>query len=106
MQPLPGDEGLAVTVGYQRSPCFTTAIPIDPSSADFPKLCIAAQLFSMAQKWIWACFGEPDCPMPVLRMPCSYSHMLTLNLESTDIIGSLEVMKTIMAVSCKGLAKT
>jgi len=95
----PDCEGVAVTVNHKRAPCLTTAVPINPSSEDFPKLCIASQLFSMAQKWLWACFGEDDCGMPVLRMPCSYSHLLTLNLESHDVLGYFEVMKRVMNVS-------
>ena len=41
---------------------------------------------------------EDDVPQPVLRMPCSYSNIMTLNLESYDVIGALEAMKEIIKV--------
>jgi len=41
---------------------------------------------------------EDDVPQPVLRMPCSYSNIMTLNLESYDVVGAFEAMKRIMKV--------
>jgi len=91
--------GVLFGVKNARPPCFTTAIPINPNTRDFPKLCVAAQLFSMAQKWIWSCWDEEDMSNPVLRMPCSYANLITLNIESNDIIGFWKVMKAIVNVS-------
>ncbi|CAG7829313.1 unnamed protein product, partial [Allacma fusca] len=89
----PGTQGVAVTVNHSRPSCLSIAIPINPNDNNFPKLCLSAQLFSMAQKWVWACLDEEDNPTPVLRMPCSYANLLTLNLESNDVIGAFEAMK-------------
>jgi hypothetical protein len=98
MMKRPGVGGISVSVNHLRPPCLTTAIPINPNDPDFAKLCIAAQLFSMAQKWVWTCLDEEDVPQPVLRMPCSYSNIMTLNLESMDVIGSFEAMRLIVQV--------
>ena len=57
MMKTPGVGGIAVAVNHARPPCLTTAIPINPNDKDFSKLCIAAQLFSMAQKWV--CIFNP-----------------------------------------------
>jgi hypothetical protein len=89
----PGAKGIVVNVNHSRPSCLSIAIPINPNDNNFPKLCLSAQLFSMAQKWVWACLDEEDNPAPVLRMPCSYANLLTLNLESNDVMGALEAMK-------------
>jgi len=52
MMKSPDVNGISVAINHCRAACFTTAIPINPNDQDFPKLCIAAQLFSMAQKWV------------------------------------------------------
>jgi hypothetical protein len=94
----PGGEGVVVNVAHPRPSCLSIAIPINPNDKNFPKLCLSAQLFSMAQKWAWACLDEEDNPTPVLRMPCSYANLLTLNLESNDVCGALEAMKKMIRV--------
>lgn len=91
--------GLAVSVNQPRLPSLSIAVPINPHSKDFPKLCMAAQLFSMAQKWIWSCWDLDDLCSPVIRMPCSYANLMTLNLESYDVIGCLKTMNLLMKVS-------
>jgi len=86
--------GKAVSVNQPRVPCLSIAAKINPShSDDFPKICMASQLFSMAQKWIWSCWDLDDYCSPVIRMPCSYANLITLNLESYDVIGSLKTMR-------------
>ncbi|CAL8086532.1 unnamed protein product [Orchesella dallaii] len=89
----PAGEGVVVELAEPRAPCLSLAIPINPNSPDFPKLCMAAQLFSMAQKWTWSCWGLDDVCSPVLRMPCSYANLITLNLECVDVMGCLMAMK-------------
>lgn len=89
----PSGKGVVVELTENRAPCLSLAIPINPNSPDFPKLCMAAQMFSMAQKWIWSCWGLDDVCAPVLRMPCSYANLITLNLECLDVMGSLMAMK-------------
>jgi hypothetical protein len=95
----PGAGGVVVNVAHPRPSCLSIAIPINPNDKNFPKLCLSAQLFSMAQKWAWACLDEEDNPTPVLRMPCSYANLLTLNLESNDVMGALEAMKKMIRVN-------
>ncbi|ODN03717.1 hypothetical protein Ocin01_02955 [Orchesella cincta] len=89
----PAGEGVVIELTEPRAPCLSLAIPINPNSPDFPKLCMAAQLFSMAQKWTWSCWGLDDVCSPVLRMPCSYANLITLNLECIDVMGCLMAMK-------------
>lgn len=95
----PGGSGIALLVNPPRLPCLNIAVAINPHDQDFPKLCLAAQLFSMAQKWIWSCWDLEDYCSPVIRMPCSYSNLMTLNLESHDVIGCLKAMQYMMKVT-------
>lgn len=94
----PDPIGIAVTSPLHIQSCLSLAIPISPGDKNFAKLCFAAQLFSLAQKWVWACLDEDDRPTPVLRMPCSYANVLTMNLESDDVVGAMEIMKLMMQV--------
>lgn len=96
----PSGEGIVIELTEPRTPCLSLAIPINPNSPDFPKLCIAAQMFSMAQKWTWSCWGLDDVCSPVLRMPCSYANLITLNLECMDVMGCLMAMQMMMKVRC------
>lgn len=96
---IPKGTGIAVSVNQPRLPCLNIAITINPHNDDFPKLCMAAQLFSMGQKWIWSCWDLDDFCSPVIRMPCSYANLMTLNLESYDVIGCLKTMQLLIKVN-------
>lgn len=99
---MTGENGVVVKVKHTRPSCLTLAIPVDPHADDFPALCIAMQMFSIAQKWIWMCLDEDDnSGQPILRMPCSFPNIITLNLESPDVIGEMCIMKEIMNVRTK-----
>jgi hypothetical protein len=97
MKTLSGS-GIVVLLNQPRVPSLAIAVKVNPQSNDFPKICMASQLFSMAQKWIWSCWDLDDFCSPVIRMPCSYANLMTLNLESYDVIGSLKTMRKMIMV--------